>query len=614
MPSETNHIDNFFRRKESASTSDKSSMDIHWQQMQELMNIQPAAKPGKRISLRILLKYAALFIVIGSVAFFLLRNELKKDTTAVIPSSIEKQPELSAKSIVAPSGDSLVRTPVIAKSKDKNQKVKISKAVTLTDPDDLAPLDKNLLPLNNKSLAVALDDKKPDNSAVFKKFFYDLEKQAEQFVINPTRDTTVTCKEGTKLIIPANTFQTASGQVINGPVTIAIKEFYSIADIVGNSLSTTSNGKQLATGGMINITASYKNEQVQIRNGSSINLQMPTRIFNSDMQLFSGVENSVGFTSTTKNEPKLAGRVNVEAKRIEIDTIVSTFSSDSAIANFQSGMNWLPMGQQQLFFNERKKVVTLFDVQDNFQKVAYRKNKSVAKYLIPYDCPLTNEEMQKLMKDGFGKRYDEVKIRRAWKPLWKKNRGIPITDWIYDGYFVGDSIQLPLNVAMRRKLITREDSIRYEAQFKKQYEESLKRYGANSDFIQKKDAYDFRITGLGWINCDRFLNYPPGRLSDFYVKTPEGFQDAFFASMLIFEQNKSAMSGYWVNGRINFAKLPLGDKVNVICLGAKDGKMYAAVQQYTVERTPSITLSLEEVTPEQFREKLRRFGNVQYSL
>jgi hypothetical protein len=609
MPSETNHIDNFFRRKESASAADKCSMDIHWQQMQELMNIQPAAKPGKRISFKILLKYAALFIVVGSIALFLLRNELKKDTTAVTPSSIKKQPELSAKSIVVPSGDSLVRTPVIAKSKSKNQK-----AIILTTDNDIIPIDNNLLLVNNKSLAAAPDDKKPDNSTVFKKFFYDLEKQAEQFVINPSRDTALTCKEGTKLIIPANTFQSVSGQVINGPITIAVKEFYSIADIVGNNLSTTSNGKQLATGGMINITASYKSEQLQIRNGSYVNLQMPTRIFNSDMQLFTGVENSIGFTSTTKNEPKLAGRVNVEAKRIEIDTISSDVSADNTISNLQSGMNWIPMGQQQLFFNERKKLVTLFDVQDNFQKVSYRKNKSVAKYLIPYDCPLTNEEMQKLMKDGFGKRYDEVKIKRAWKPLWKKNRGIPITDWIYDGYFVGDSIQLPLNVAMRRKMITREDSIRYEAQFKKQYEESLKRYGANSDFIQKKDAYDFRITGLGWINCDRFLNYPPGRLSDFYVKTPEGFQDAFFASMLIFEQNKSAMSGYWVNGRINFAKLPLGDKVNVICLGAKDGKMYAAVQQYTVERTPSITLSLEEVTPEQFREKLRRFGNVQYSL
>jgi hypothetical protein len=39
--------------------------------------------------------------------------------------------------------------------------------------------------------------------------------------------------------------------------------------------------------------------------------------------------------------------------------------------------------------------------------------------------------------------------------------------------------------------------------------------------------------------------------------------------------------------------------------------MYAAVQQFSVERDPKIVVKLEEITPEEFKEKLSRFGNVQ---
>ena len=165
---------------------------------------------------------------------------------------------------------------------------------------------------------------------------------------------------------------------------------------------------------------------------------------------------------------------------------------------------------------------------------------------------------------------------------------------------------------MRRRLITREDSIRYEGQFKKKLDDIIKRNDAYNEFVLQKRSYDFRITGLGWINCDRFLNYPSSRLAEFYVKTPEGYEGTYFSSMLLFENDRSAMAGFWdINGRISFQKIPLGEKVSLVCLGAKDGKMYASVQELFVQRDPSIILKLEEVTPEEFKEKLQKFGNVQ---
>jgi hypothetical protein len=616
MQSESNHIDNFFRRKEAVSIADKSNVDAHWKQMQEMLRLQPAPKTSKTINYKIFLQYAAIVLLVAAGLFLVFQNNKDNKSITIKPSN-EKNSLPSLTITDRHVSDSLTPIPTnrsdikLVKSIDQIKEKSNRKEEKSDELKDGSSYEK-LLPPDNKSLVVTKEEIKHDNASVFKKFNADISKQAEHFIINPSSDTTLTCKEGTTVFIPANTFQTLAGRTVSGPVTIAVKEFYSVADIISNNLATTSNGKQLITGGMLNISVFANDQPLQIKQDAFIDLKMPTRVFNSDMQLFTGVENMVTFTSVNEEKSILKGIVDTVAKTIRIDT-VSKESSSTVRADFfsQQGINWIPAGQQQFFIDDKKKEITLFDVQDN-SRVVYRGNKSIAKYLIPHDCPLTVDEMETILRSKYGKWYDNIKVRKAWKPLSKKRRVTYPTDWIYDEYFVGDSLVIPLKYAMRRKMITREDSLRYEMEFKKKYEEAVKRGNAYNDFVLKKNAYDFRITGLGWINCDRFLNYPPGRLSEFYVNTPEGFQGIYFASMLIFEKNRSAMGGYWnANGRISFSKIPLGETVNLVCLGAKDGKMYAAVQQFSVERDPKIVLKLEEITPEEFKEKLSRFGNVQ---
>ena len=614
MQSESNHIDNFFRRKEAVTVADKSNMDAHWKQMQEMLGLQPASKTPKTINYKIFLRYAAIILFVAAGLFLVFQNN--KDNKSITTKPSDEKSSLSSSDTgrntnaswlpgqAITTEDKLV-TRIKQKPEKNIGKDEISKDIKVE------PVSEKLLPPDNKSLALVKDEIKHDNAGVFKKFNADISKQAEYFIINTSFDTTLTCKEGTTVFIPANTFQTSGAGAVSGPVTIMVKEFYSIADIISNNLATTSNDKQLITGGMLNIAAIANDKPLQIKQGAFIDLKMPTRVFNSDMQLFTGVENAVTFTSVKEEKPIVTGRVNLEDKTIQLDTVASENSSTFTGNFFNQGINWIPAGQQQFFINDKNKYITLFDLQDN-SRVVYRGNKSIAKYLIPFDCPLSIQEMEAHLREKYGWRYDNIKVRRAWKPLSKKRRITYNTDWVYDEYFVGDSVTIPLSLAMRRKMITREDSLRYEMEFKKKYEEAVKRGNAYSDFVLRKNAYDFRITGLGWINCDRFLNYPPGRLSEFYVNTPEGYQGIYFASILIFEKNRSAMGGYWnTNGRISFSKLPLGEKVNLVCLGAKDGKMYAAVQQFSVERDPKITLKLEEITPEEFKEKLSRFGNVQ---
>jgi hypothetical protein len=80
--------------------------------------------------------------------------------------------------------------------------------------------------------------------------------------------------------------------------------------------------------------------------------------------------------------------------------------------------------------------------------------------------------------------------------------------------------------------------------------------------------------------------------------------------MLIFENERSAMPGYLVNGQVTFPNLPVGHTVNVVCAGVKEGKMYACIQELVVEKFMIPGLKFEVVTPGQFKDKLARFGHV----
>src|SRR6187402_120633 len=336
MQSESNHIDNFFRRKEAVSVADKSNMDAHWKQMQEMLRLQPAPKTSKTINYKTFLPYAAVVLLPVAVGLFLVFQNNNDNKSITIKPSDEKNSLPSLTITDRRVSDSLTPIPVITKVNkpvaEKNQRTE--KTIRKVEPSY-----EKLLPPENKSFVVMKKEIKHDNAGIFKKFYADISKQAEHFIINPSSDTTLICKEGTTVFLPANTFQTLKGGAVSGPVTIAVKEFYSVADIISNNLATTSNGKQLITGGMLNVSAIASDQPLQIKQGAFIDLKMPTRVFSSDMQLFTGVENAVTLTSVNEEKPILKGVVDTATKTIRIDTVSKKSSSIDRTDFFNQGIN-----------------------------------------------------------------------------------------------------------------------------------------------------------------------------------------------------------------------------------------------------------------------------------
>ena len=87
MQSESNHIDNFFRRKEAVSIADKSNVDAHWKQMQEMLRLQPAPKTSKTINYKIFLQCAAIVLLVASGLFLVFQNNKDNKSITIKPSN-----------------------------------------------------------------------------------------------------------------------------------------------------------------------------------------------------------------------------------------------------------------------------------------------------------------------------------------------------------------------------------------------------------------------------------------------------------------------------------------------------------------------------------------------
>ena len=586
MASELQHIDDFFRKKNDVFSADVSSADLHWQQMNEVLS-QPVSLPAKKpvtSALKPLLKYAAIVTFVSTLVYIATTKSAKvktKPSTASVLNSKKPTPEKSNSTTIASAA---IRPPAHVPLVKRTAKPSTSKPVKVVLPAINYP----------PTPGVSETSTERENAAVFNSFYNELKKPAEKFTIDADKDTTIYCKEGSTLFIPASCFQSLSGVAIKGMVNIFVQEFYSMADIVGNKLTTQSDGQPLITGGMLNIRASAQEQEIMLRPGSAINLTMPTKIFDPTMQLFTATTNMPVDSVTTP--AKTIARTNTRVG--------------------SGSINWFAAGQKQFFMNENKKYITILNLTDNPYGVVTRGNKTIGKFQIPFDCKFSTDEMKRELEKRYGRYYDKIKVRREWKPLFKKQRELNkerVEDW-YETIYVGDSISIPLWIARVRKLVTREDSLAYEAKWRSEYEEAVKRNESYSEFVKIKDKYDFNITGLGWVNCDKFGKYPASALADFAVSTGDEFKELYFNAILLLESENSVIQCYWNKGTIYassyFSRLPVGETVHMVCIGAKGGKVFSSVQQFTISKNEKYTLQFKETNPEQFKNELARFGNV----
>lgn len=586
MQSDKQHIDDFFRRKEEAFTPNEQHTTAHWQQMQkQLADPGPGASANQKNGLngmRRIGKFLGGLLIVAIIAILVINTNrsnkktitttTKQQATAVAPQPIPetKQHILPATAETTKQAATITTTHVIPVSKQKAPPAPamtlfsppITRAETSSDKTESVENNNSELSINKK--AFETKGPKPNAQTLLKLFFDELKKEEQTFYIQAGRDTTLIAKEGTQLVIPANILY-RKNNIAKGQVKITMREYYKMEDILAAKLTTTSNGKQLVTGGMVHITAQQDEENLTVDPTRTITIKMPVDKdkYDNNMQLFTGQELHA--------------------------------SSDNG-----SGINWLQAGRSMQPLDGSDKKVLDFNIGwvEPYAE-SYRK-KNIAKFYVSSRITMPKAAIIAQLKQRFGGYYDVIKLKRYHRKPGEYMFGSPAKQrWeFYTKQVVIDSVYVNVMAALTSGAIAIQDSLRYMALLK---EDSvyLKKY------LAMHKTYRFALSGFGWINCDGFLNDPRPKIT-VTASLGDGANARDYVSMLVYKRYQSIMDGFRGGNNFYFQHIPKGEPAFLITLTVNNDKVVSNIQSITASLNKEVDiLVFEPTTPEQFKQKLQ---------
>lgn len=627
MRSEQQHIDDFFRKKEEEFQQDTGQADAHWEQMRGLLKPTPPAPPkGFRLQTsRHIIKYLGGFTVVTVITLVTLTAIRSKKKTAPTKAQAQKTIEAPAKKQLATKNtlatkDTLLRpskavtatapkpvssskaatgatnrrfhtTPVQPIEKQKAQKLQPTPVQLPANPVSLQPFKEDLLktaePLMVESdvlqlkpttleLTSSITASPSEAAARVNAFYHSLDKPGTVFQVDVSQENVLTGQEGTRLTIPARAFANKKGNTVEGTVTIVLREYYTYDDIIAAKLSTTSGDQQLISDGMVHIAAQLNGEPLRMANGKQIKLDMPTKNFDDQMQLFKGNRTSMK---------------NAFVAKFMDNRMIDTVRFMKREADENGEIDWIAQGQEQKFNDPLNRRIRVLDPYADPYHVSHGKTIK-AWFYVAKSCPYTNEEMREKLRAYSNNYFEVIKIKRV--------NVVPIANYQYKEdrlSIAGDSVVMTFRQALRRKLLTPEDSIKVLEKFRT---DSI----SEGNRLELMSKYSFTITNLGWYNCDKFNNNNSPKVL-FTFKPGEGFDPASMVSHIVFTRYKSVMSGTYKDNKIQFGRVPKNESVKIVCIGIKNGKVMACIQELNTDKEDIGNLAFEETTPVAFKQKLQ---------
>lgn len=435
----------------------------------------------------------------------------------------------------------------------------------------------------------------------------DFTKAPELFAINTLKDTILICKEGTKLIIKANSFVDSEGKPVQGTIDFQVAEYYKLSDMLLANLSTTSNDKQLETGGMLYIEAKHGNSELKLKENASIEIHFSTKPKKDSMQLFSGEwkDGVINWelqknTSILKNEiepitligqepgsddvevpfsviqqppvyPGCENKNKTESRKCTSEAL-NTFVRNNFNTNIADALGLRGRLQVISFFkiNEEGKIVS---VESRGAHPALEAEADRVVGLIPKMQP--------------GKQRDKAVTVRY---------NLPIIFQV-DGLTGNASVMGGLPMAT----IPKADSI-----ISNNFENSLTKDTSVRNRAANVNSYILRTLNLGWINCDRFINGRTERIK-YSIKNLDGNKTVV---SMVFKSINSVLPGKNMNGVYSFGTVGKNEDVVLIAIKKDNDKLYFDTIETKTQENPNIQFDFKEVTIEELKEELKKLNGL----
>jgi len=122
---------------------------------------------------------------------------------------------------------------------------------------------------------------------------------------------------------------------------------------------------------------------------------------------------------------------------------------------------------------------------------------------------------------------------------------------------------------------------------------------SDSTISQPLYEFGFRVSKLGWINCDRFIDFPD--LTGVKVKSNSSSNPYYF---LVFNDLNSIMPNYEKN---EFSNVPIGQIVTLIGIETRENKLYYGISdKFMIKKDIVVDLKLKESSAEYIKQLIRK--------
>ncbi|WP_343069085.1 energy transducer TonB [Hyunsoonleella aquatilis] len=424
------------------------------------------------------------------------------------------------------------------------------------------------------------------------------EKPFQKFIINTKKDTTIICKEGTEIRIEPNSFVGQNGSPVSGEVDLEVTEYYKLSDMVLANLSTQSDGKQLETGGMLNIQATKGKEVLRLKEGASIALLFPEKSRKKGMQLFAGAWSN-GIINWKLQKKNIAEVEDIEIEKVEEDIEVpfavvekvpvfpgcengnkndkkncmSKKISDFVSRTFNTEL------ASELGLSGRQRVNVIFKI---------GKTGGITDVRARANHPLLEEEAKRVigllpkMKPGM-QRGRTVTVPYSLPIIFQIERGSNTTN-------IGTNRNSRVTTPLPDSVIV--ENVKQKIATKK---------GKVS--TSEISNYILRSSTLGWVNCDRF-RYNRNRINyKLKIKASEGATVS-----MVFKTVNSVMPSWRGGNEYDFRTVPEGEEVVLVAIKKDKGKLYFDFVETTTQANPIIDFNFKEITPEELKRQLQKLN------
>lgn len=420
--------------------------------------------------------------------------------------------------------------------------------------------------------------------------------------------------------MPAQAWELPAG---SPAVRLEVQEFYTTPDIILAGLSTRAGAELLETGGMVKLDATADGKPVALREGQRLLLRMPTARKEAGMQLFQGINTPSGqHGSDWQLPPAAADAATANAIRSQVTSSID-LATDGRWPELAGGKNallkffdkhtsysasTLARLRKRSTSPEEKAVLKQYSKANHKKVVCVTRVRidvdstgAVQSTLLPYSDPEVSNAM--LAAANQLPKWRPARFRKLAAPhRLEKISAVGVLSIAYTSAgkrLIGvqwdeDATHMPRIERYMAPLLAqarRQGQQQFAAQFASAAPLSL----------DENLYYEFEAGGLGWINCDRFLEQGPR--VEFAVQTA---QPNTVVTLVFQKQRTILASSRTEQTAALFDKVPAGELATVVAMRREKGITYLATAAVTLGQSIQPNLDFRPVSLEELRTTLAK--------